>query len=202
VRFVSHLEQIEMFRRALRRADLPLTYTAGFHPQPRIAFGPAISVGYESDSEYIEAELGRRMDTAELQTRLSSVLPSGYALAGIRNVPVFFPSLDSLTNVAAYRVAINVPQEKVEAFLAQQEIIVEKVKQDKRERIDARPLIRELSSVNGELFLQLRFGPKKNIKPEKIVQVLAGIDETQARQLRITRTALLIEKKDGTISEP
>ncbi|OGS19219.1 MAG: hypothetical protein A2219_08100, partial [Elusimicrobia bacterium RIFOXYA2_FULL_50_26] len=201
-RFTSHLEQIEMFRRALRRAGLPLVYTSGFHPQPKISFGPAISVGYESNSEYVEAELSRRIEQKTLEAAIAASLPAGFALVGAKRIPVFFPSLDSLVNVAVYSVACNATRERVESFMSAGEIIVEKVKNGRVERIDAKPLIRRLEIVNGGVELELRFGPKKNIKPERIIALLCDTGEQEAKILRINRTGLFIEKKDGSISEP
>lgn len=202
VRFLSHLEQIEMFRRVMRRSGLPIIYTAGFSPQLRMAFGPAISVGYESGSEYVEIELSRNVDANEAQAQIHKELPAGFELLSVKKVPVFFPSLDSLLNVANYEIRADVSDDQLRHFLAQPEIIVDKKKENRIERIDVRPLIRELRKEPYGCFLQLRFGPKKTVKPERIVQLLLGIGESESKNIPINRTDLLIEKRDGGISEP
>ncbi|MCX5778597.1 MAG: TIGR03960 family B12-binding radical SAM protein [Elusimicrobia bacterium] len=212
VRFVSHLEQIEAFRRAVRRAELPLVYSGGFSPKPKIAFGPAVSVGHESVSEFLEVELARRMEPAEIVERVNAVLPPGFHLASVKKVPVFFPSFDSLVNVSDYTIRRGVGTQadgwgadigkKIEALLACPEIIIEKKKEDKIQKIDAKPLIITLSAENETLILRIRFGPKKNVKPEKIVQALTGMTDDELKLLRIVRTALWIEKKDGSLTEP
>jgi len=202
VRFLSHLEQIEVFRRAIRRAGLPVLYTGGFHPQPKISFGPAVSVGYESTSEYIEIEFARRIEPAEISAKLSPELPPGYELLASRRIPLMFPSIDSLVNVALYEIGVEVTPEQREAFLARETMIVEKKKGGRVEQIDAKPLLRELLVTEGKVMLQLRFGPKRNVKPEKLVQLLCGITEDQAKLLPVCRTDFLIEKRDGTLTEP
>lgn len=203
VRFLSHLEQIEVFRRALRRSGLPLAYTAGFSPQLKVSFGPAVSVGYESECEYIEMELSRRVETDEVKAKVQANLPGGFELLSVRKMPLFFPSLDSLLNVADYRIGTAVTDGGIAGFLSAPEIIVEKRKEKSVIKIDAKPLIRELKSApDGGALLQMRFGPKRNVKPEKVMQLLLGLDENMIKLLPVTRTALLIEKKDGTISEP
>ncbi len=202
VRFLSHLEQIEMFRRVMRRSGLPLNYTGGFSPQIKMAFGPAVSVGYESGSEYVEVELTRRVEPAEVQLRLAPALPEGYSLMSARKVPVFFPSLDSLLNVAEYYIGVAVTDEAIEKLLARKEIIIEKRKENRIERVDARPLIREMKREGDGLMLQLRFGPKRNVKPERVIQVLCGMTEEEAKLLPVERRALVIEKNDGSIAEP
>jgi len=63
-------------------------------------------------------------------------------------------------------------------------------------------LIITLSAENETLILRIRFGPKKNVKPEKIVQALTGMTDDELKLLRIVRTALWIEKKDGSLTEP
>jgi radical SAM-linked protein len=212
VRFVSHLEQIEAFRRAVRRAGLPLAYSGGFSPKPKIAFGPAVSVGHESTCEFLEAELVRRMEPAEIIERVNAVLPPGFHLTTVKKVPVFFPSFDSLVNVADYTIVMPESRwpggwgadisDKIEALLARQEIIIEKKKDDKIQHIDAKALIMQLRADTKNIFLRIKFGPKKNVKPEKIIQMLTGMTDDELKLLRITRTALWIEKKDGTLTEP
>lgn len=200
-RFVSHLEQIEAFRRLVRRSGLQIAFTSGFHPQPKIAFGPPNSVGYESDSEYIEVELTRRYPSEDVRKYVSAALPEGYGVVSVRNVPVMFPSLESLVNLAKYEISADAPAEKLREFMAQKEIIVEKVKKDSVTRINARPLIKELKQENGVMTLWLRFGPKGNVKPEKIVRLLCGISEEESKLLSICRKAIYSEKPDGTIQE-
>lgn len=204
VRFLSHLEQIELFRRTVRRADLPVAYTGGFSPQIKMSFGPAVSVGHESDSEYFEVEMTRRMEPEEVAARVTPILPEGYTLLSVRKVPVFFPSLDSLLNVTEYRVGASVTQEAIDALLARPEIMVEKIKKDGRvERIDARPLIVSiLPEAGGAFVVRMRFGPKRNVKPEKILPGLLGCDDNAVKNIPMRRTNLLIEKKDGSIAEP
>jgi radical SAM-linked protein len=202
LRFLSHLEQIELLRRAIRRADLPVAYTAGFSPQIKMAFGPAVSVGYESRSEYVEIDFVQRIDATEIQRCFSGILPEGLELLSVKKIPLMFPSLDALLNVAEYSIQTIATEQQIDAFLAQNEIIVEKQKGNRVDRIDAKPLIRFLKKQGDHLLLQLRFGPKRNVKPEKLLPMLLGIDEQQTKLLRIARTGLFIEKQDGSLSEP
>ena len=57
VRFTSHRDVARIWERALRRARVPVAYSAGFNPRPKIAFGLALSTGYSSDAEYLDVEL-------------------------------------------------------------------------------------------------------------------------------------------------
>lgn len=200
-RFISHLEQIEVFRRLLRRSTLPMTFTSGFHPQPKMAFGPPNSVGYESETEYIEVELSRRFSSEEVKMAVSKALPEGFEIVSVRNVPVMFPSFESLVNLALYEIKLDVPKDMLDKFLSQPEIIIEKIKKDGVQRINAKPLIKQIICENGTTRLMLRFAPKGNLKADKIIQSMLGLSEDQTKQLHINRKALYAEKADGTINE-
>lgn len=201
VRFLSHLEQIEVFRRAVRRSGLPVAYSAGFHPQPKIAFGPPNSVGYESESEFAEAEFTKRVNIEEARAALQKALPAGFTVVSARSVPVMFPSLESLVNIAAYRVSLPVEQGKIDEFLARPEIVVEKMKDGAVKKINAKPLIRSIKPEPGGINMLLRFGKLGNVKPEKIIQLMTGMGEEEVKLLKISRKALFIEKPDGALQE-
>jgi radical SAM family uncharacterized protein/radical SAM-linked protein len=203
VRLISHLEQVEIFRRALRRAKLPMTYTEGFHPQPRVSFGPAISVGYESMSEYIDVELSSSMTIDEIKNIVNKSLPSGFKLLTVKKIPLFFPSLDALINIVEYDVLHAVSQQIVDKFLSQEKIMIEKTKKNGKTIMDIKPLIKDIKLLDSSTIkIQLRVGPNNNIKPEKVVQAMCGLNDVETKQLNINRVKLCIEKQNGSISEP
>ncbi len=224
VRFMSHLEQIEMVRRVLRRAGLPLAYTAGFHPQLKCSFGPAISVGYESDCEYFDLDLSKRMDLEEVRKAVSENMPQGFALEKVSRIPVFFPSLEALLNRVDYTVSVpsaflnNMTSDELvqsaSEFLARPDLTYEKMKKTKKgprlESIPLKPLILKMewgrSSLDSQgpavLELSLRFGPGKNVKPEKIAAKYLNLAEDASRLLSVKRKAFYMERPDGTWLEP
>jgi hypothetical protein len=72
VKFISHLEQIEVFRRTARRSNLPLAFTAGFSPQVKSSYGHPLSIGQESASEYIELYFTQKVDIEEAKKEFVS----------------------------------------------------------------------------------------------------------------------------------
>ena len=76
-RFLSHLEMATVFQRAMRRAGLPLAYSQGYHPTPRISFGDALPLGLESRVEEMEVVLRQPLTTSEICSRLNAELPPG-----------------------------------------------------------------------------------------------------------------------------
>ncbi len=82
IRWTSHRDTARMWERAFRRVSLPLAYTQGFSPRPRVSFGLALPTGYESVAEYLDVELASEYppegaDVAALSDRLSAALPLG-----------------------------------------------------------------------------------------------------------------------------
>lgn len=76
-RFLSHLEMATAFQRAMRRAKLPLAYTQGYHPSPKVSFGDALPLGLESQAEEMKLILHQPLLPSEIGKRLNSKLPSG-----------------------------------------------------------------------------------------------------------------------------
>jgi uncharacterized protein DUF2344 len=82
VRFISHRDVARAFDRAFRIEALPLVFTAGFVPRPKVSFGLALSVGYESDAEYLDVEIDHAVDLEPWPTTLSEALPDGIEVTG------------------------------------------------------------------------------------------------------------------------
>lgn len=212
IRFLSHLEQIEMVRRALRRAGFPLVYTAGFHPQIRCSFGPAISVGYESECEYFEVDFSKRIELEQAEKLLSSELPRGFSVLKVSRIPLFFPSLESMLNRVSYSVTIpqhlleNKKIESLDDFLKREDLFLEKRKKGDSiisKRIPLKPLIVQMEwAKDNSMNLTLGFGPGKNVKPERIVGLFIGLSEDESRALLVNRRAFYIYKQDDTFVEP
>src|SRR4051812_14828971 len=104
VRFISHRDVARSFERAFRIAELPLAFSSGFSPHPKVSFGPALAVGYESDAEYLDLELVREVDLGWLLPAISDGLPEGMDVTGIAPLADRAPSLQESIEVLGYRV--------------------------------------------------------------------------------------------------
>jgi len=203
VKFVSHLEQIEVFRRAARRSGLPVAFTAGFSPQVKSSYGPPVSVGWESECEYMELYFTRKISADQIKSKISEALPEGFKIIEAKRVPLSFPAIDVLANVAEYEIAgADIRQSEIDAVLSQKEIILEKTKKGKTVQIDAKPLIRGFKSETGSLKLLLRFGSGKSVKPELILNKLLENRTNYATIYEIKRKNLYIETKNGQLYLP
>ena len=86
IRYTSHLDMLRLFKRTLRKTGVPLAYSQGFNPHPKLGFAQPLSLGYEAKSDYIEFETVTPVDTSELLTKTAAAMPAGITVS--RCVPV------------------------------------------------------------------------------------------------------------------
>jgi len=80
MKFISHLDLLRLFQRAIRRAGLPIAYTCGFSPRPKISFKRALKLGLESDNEEAIFQINGWMNPQEFKSRLQEQLPNGITI--------------------------------------------------------------------------------------------------------------------------
>jgi radical SAM-linked protein len=124
VRFVGHLDLAKAWERILRRADLPVAFSQGFHPLPKITFASALPVGCTSDCELMDVVLSEPMEPSDVMARLGPALPAGIAVASVAPVPLNAPALQAELRWAEYAVTVETGEapeqieQKVQTFLA------------------------------------------------------------------------------------
>jgi radical SAM-linked protein len=147
IRFVGHLDLAKTWERILRRADLPVAYSQGFHPLPKITFASALPVGCTSEAELMDVVLSTPCEPASIMARLSPALPAGIAIASVVEVPMQAPALQASLRWAEYVVTVETDetQEQVEstvsAFLAAPTLERER----RGKSYDLRPLVLSLA---------------------------------------------------------
>lgn len=106
VRFLGHRDVARLWERVLRRAGLPLVYTQGFSPHPKLAFGLALPVGWESTAEYLDVWTSAEVTSEELKAAVSAVLPEGMTVERAGRPILRSESLSELAEAADYLVAV------------------------------------------------------------------------------------------------
>ncbi len=188
VRFLSHLEVIGLFYRALRVAGLPLAYSQGHNPTPRVAFGPALSLGVESEAEYLVLTCERPIDDpAAACAAMNRFLPPGLQVA--RLVRDGDPGAGPLE--VAYRVVapVSLDAARVAAFLAADRWELELVRKKGVRRLDVRPLVRELGlqDANVLTLVLVAGGNRPAVKPAELVAAVFALGEEAAANLQIRK---------------
>jgi radical SAM-linked protein len=153
LRFTSHRDIARAFERALRRAQVPMAYSAGFSPHPKISWVGAAPTGVASEAEYVEIGLAEHRDLAELSRALDESLPAGIDIVDAVDAP---PGTSLPDRIEASRWAIRLPgteaavvQAAVEAFLAAETIPVERLMKTGMRTLDARAPVVSMRTEAG-----------------------------------------------------
>ena len=153
LRFTSHRDFARAFERALRRADVPMAYSAGFTPHPKISYVGAAPTGVASEAEYLEIGLVREVNVETLRAALDAALPSGLDI--VEAVTAGPGSLADRMEASAWRIELPGVSEKaaeaaIAQFLARDEVGVERLTKSGRRVLDARsPVLRATVSDVG-----------------------------------------------------
>ncbi|MFY9173850.1 MAG: TIGR03936 family radical SAM-associated protein [Peptococcia bacterium] len=213
-RFLSHLDLLRTMQRVIRRAGLPLAYSEGFNPHPKISYGSALAVGVTSDGEYLDFELREKVALDEIVRKLIQAMPPALAVLEAKEIVgrKSKESLMAIINLARYQVELTLnkelsqqeAQEMVDHFLEKEEILVMREGKKGIRTTDIRPGIYSLSAeTRGNvliLSMDLQTGSGGNVRPEEVVGGLKKeIIETSGLEpfgnYKIHRQGLFI--KDG-----
>lgn len=204
-RFTSHRDFSRAFERALRRADVPMAYSSGFSPHPRISYANASPTGAATEAEYLEIALVAVCDPGSLRDALDAALPSGLDVLDV--APARPESLTELLQVSRWRIRLDEgPQplaDAVGAFLAADEVPVERMTKTGMRRFDARAAVLSLREVDAELDLVARQGTPL-VRPDDVVAGMRILrpglgGDTPPLLSRVEQGPLL---DDGSIGDP
>ena len=209
---VGHLDLARLFDRAIRRASIPVTYSGGFHPAPRIMIANALPLGSTSTGEIADFELTTIIDEAEFQSKLAAQLPADIPIYRVESVDLKQPPASTLITQAEYFVNVSSASETppqwetwIAAVLASQEIIQDKKsKLGKNTQINLRDRLYELEleptpnpSEEGSMSRELRYvGSCANdgtlLRPEQMVFMLEQVSGVELQLVRIVRSRLIL----------
>jgi len=188
-RWLGHLEMVASLYRSLRRSGLPLSFSAGFHPLPRVSFYGALPVGVESLAETMDVELAAPVPEDTLVTTLNRVLPSGLKILQARRLARRLAAPGEKS--ALYQVASREPVFAAEAaayFLAQAEFPVIRRRPKEDQRLDLRRLVAGLTVLDpSHLEMDLRRQERGNIKVTDALAAIFHLGDDQVRELRIVK---------------
>ena len=194
LRYTGHLDLHRIWERAARRAELPLAYSQGFHPQPKISLASALPLGFSSICEMLDMRLTEELPLEGLKERIQASVPTALKILDIQSVDEKLPALQTLVTEAEYEVTLTEPAEG--SRLAQQVADMLAASSLPRERrgkaYDLRPLLLEVSvaAEPGEsIRLKMRLGAREGAtgRPEEVLDHL-GIP---ADTVRVERTRLI-----------
>lgn len=212
VRFVSHRDVARAFERAFRIEALPLAFTRGFSPRPKVSFGLALGVGHESIAEYLDVELAEPLVLDELPRALSGALPEGIDVTGVAALTDRAPSLQDAVSAVEVRLTLadlaadDLIRTVDEATVADA-LPVQTTRKGRAVVEDLRPAIRRIAVVTDDaghpvVEAETSTSPR-GIRPADLLLALRGLAGTPAAdgEDRVLRTHQWIER-DGARLEP
>lgn len=198
LRYTGHLDLHKLWERTARRADLPLAYSQGFHPQPKMNIAAALPLGFSSRCEVMDLRLKSDIPLEGMCEKLQATLPDGIRVLKVESVDERLPALQTQVESAEYEVTLKEPVER--AGLEQSINAVMGATSLPRERrgktYDLRPLIEELRMMEsvqeqapGLHTIHMRLSAREGAtgRPEEVLDALGiAFEET-----RIERTQLI-----------
>ena len=159
IRFASHRDIAKVWERSLRRAEIPLVYSEGFSPRPKIAFGLALPTGAESECEYLDFHLDdQKYETSNISSIpevLNRVLPEGIAITGMVKMQSKYVSLQQSVTSTVWSIEVKENIEEVhkweELVLNSKELIIERTRKGKKVIDDIRPYICDIEVQENAL---------------------------------------------------
>jgi radical SAM-linked protein len=201
LRYTGHLDLHKLWERALRRAELPLAYSQGFHPQPKMNMAAALPLGFSSRCEVMDMKLEQDIPLENLPARLNSTLPSGLQVIDVQQVDDRAPALQTQVLAAEYEVTLTASvdgselKRKIDSVIESNSIPRER----RGKTYDLRPLIEQLSltSTAGpqggpqevRIFMRLAAREGATGRPEEVLDTLRIAFEGT----RIERTRLIFQ---------
>lgn len=196
LRYIGHLDLHRVWERAMRRAELPISYSQGFHPQPKISLAAALPLGFSSRAEVLDVRLNENISTDEIFTRLKDNLPPDIKVTEVQEVDERLPALQTTVLSAAYDVHLTETvdgselKRRVEELMDADSLIRER----RGKTYDLRPLIEMINIVthaDGTSWLKMTLAAREGAtgRPEEVLSAL-GIEPETAR---VERTRLIFK---------
>ena len=187
MRFLSHLELVAAFQRAMARVEIPVIFSSGFNPHPRISFGPALPVGVEGLKEYFDIELIPPVNIKKIVDAINRTLPQGLHIHDAGAVSQGAISLSSLVRRYVYSLEISKAEiETLKEKITRKNIPFERGTGKGLKRVDLRPMIFDMNFSDGkEAVITLQDTEESTVKPLEVLEVLLNRNPLRSRITRL-----------------
>jgi radical SAM-linked protein len=200
LKFLSHLDLMRLWERALRRARIPLAYSQGYAPHPQLSLAAPLAVGITSEAELMDIHLSRWITPQFFKAKVTEQLPQGIKLLEVWQIGLKVPSLQSQVKSAEYRVEIETErtaaevQQSLDALLKTEKLPWQHMRDTGPRHYDLRALIQDLWLIEHRdslcvLGMRLRCDEHGSGRPEQVTKALGFTKFPKS----IHRTALLFD---------
>jgi radical SAM-linked protein len=178
MRYVGHLDLFRSWERTFRRSGLPLAYSQGFHPQPKMNLACALPLGFTSQCELLDAWLEQERPLEQVQESLNQTLPPGIQIKSVEGIDRSAPSLQTQVLSAIYIITFLDPIPDIASRLTRVTLAQQLLRQRRNKSYDLRPLIENLKLLhadeqgNQRLQVQLAARGSATGRPEELLAEL------------------------------
>ncbi len=199
IKFISHLDIMRLWERALRRAQIPLAYSEGFSAHPRLSLAAPLPVGVTSEAEFMDVFVLKLVSPHWFTTAASRQLPPGIEILGVYQIALSMPSLQSKVRYAEYRVEVETEKEPedieslISSLLSLEHLPWHHQRDTGRRNYDLRTLIDALWLIDWRhpyctIGMRLRCDSGGSGRPEQVASALGFTGYPQS----IHRTKLIL----------
>ena len=189
LRYTGHLDLHKLWERAARRAELPLAYSQGFHPQPKMNIASALPLGFSSRCELLDMRLEQEIPLDGLVEKLNNIMPEGIRVMDIKQADERAPALQTQVVSAMYEVTLKEPglgsdlKRKIDSVMETESII----RTRRKKEYDLRPLIEDITLLsNNKIGMRLTSKEGATGRPEEVLDVLGiAFEETRIERTRL-----------------
>ncbi|WP_163339728.1 TIGR03960 family B12-binding radical SAM protein [Desulfopila sp. IMCC35008] len=191
--YLGHLEILQLVFRALRRADITTNYSKGYNPSPKVAFGPALPVGTQSQAEFFIMDLPAPLKSTDKAARdLSDNLPPGLTVTSIELHSGQLPqAIENFYTLQFEKPLSEAEQEKIKQFMAGDELVISRIRKGKHRQFNIRPLFTRCDLLSAATMV-MQIISKSGVPGIKPIDALSHILQRDVEELietKITKTS-------------
>jgi len=202
-RYISHLDLIRAMERACRRAGIPLRYSQGFNPHPKLSFAPPLTLGYSSEAEYVDMEIASWYEK-DLVEELNTHLPVGIRMHQSKKIDPSARALNEIIRHMEYQLTIsNVDENDLERIqkgfqqiLSSEEIIIERFTKGKTKTINIRPYIDSIDRQNQNILIKTKYVDQRTVRIQEIIDELKKAQGANGLMFQVHRKKQLVDSHD------
>ncbi len=177
MKYIGHLDMMRYFQKSMRRAEIPIAFSAGFSPHMIMSFANPLGVGLTSEGEYFDIEITESISSKRAVDQLNAVMVEGVEVTSFVELPEGQKTGMAIVAAADYRAIFQedttfITEEELQEFLACDEIMITKKSKKSVREVNIRPLIYQMNLCEDGIFMQLASGSVENLKPELVIDAL------------------------------
>lgn len=209
IRFIGHLDVMRFFQKAIRRAQIDVSYTQGYSPHQIMSFASPLGVGLESDAEYMDLDVNSLTSCEEIKNRINAVSVPGIQVQSVKILPPDAGNAMASVAAASYEVSFRPGKESkadisksIDSFLKKEHILYTKETKKGTREIDLKEGIYSLSWEQDHFVMLLDASSARNIKPKQVIEALLREqgEELLENALTVRRTEMFLNL--GTLEAP